>query len=494
MPSLRSWLALACYALTFLIATLGVRPTGDGTEYLVVTRAIARHGTPDIRLADARWLADREPHWRKLTGELVQGLEAEAPAPLPSVQRAPSGRYYSFHFWFFSLLAVPFLGVTELLGLAPVHALAWVNACGVCAAISALFRHFERVGAALVATCLLLLSGTTFYLAWTGPEVLTAAAVLIACLAARRGRLGVGIAAGGLAAAQNPSAVFVLPFVVWTAWPKLGPLSLRDKALVAAGVLLAALPYLFFYSEFHVVSLLATFATDFELISWERAWSLVFDLNEGMIVGIPGLLAALAVIVIAVCARASAVERPAILRNVAATLVLVSAMAVPTFAIHNWNSGNTVFIRYAYWIAMPLFELALALGERLSERARLHVAATMAALQLAIVGLNGLWGERYNFVHHSWAAKLVLRHFPAAYNPVPEIFYERSLGWEWEPNREDVVVWPYRGEPGKVMVRNGHRAESTRICPEGGEILSDSVTSASGGWRYLDAPFRCARR
>ena len=54
-----------------------------------------------------------------------------------------------------------------------------------------------------------------------------------------------------------------------------------------------------------------------------------------------------------------------------------------------------------------------------------------------------------------------------------------------------MVVWPYRGEPGKVMVRDGHRAESPRICPDGREIASSSVRRASAGWTYLDAPFRC---
>jgi len=494
MPPLRSRLAFACYALTFLVATVGVRPTGDGTEYLVVARAIGRHGTPDIRLPNARWIREREPHFRQLTAELVHGIEAGARNPLPSVYRTPGGAYYSLHFWFFSLLAVPFLELTELLGLSPVLALAWVNACGLCAAIAVLFRRSDRAGPALVATVLLWLCGTTFYLAWTGPEVLTGATVLIACLAAKSGRLGLAIAAGGLAATQNPSAVFVLPFVVWTAWPLRRPLPLGEKLGVAGGVLLAALPYLFFYSKFGVWSLIATFATDLALISWERAWSLAFDLNEGMIVGIPGLLAAFVAVVVAVVVRASAPERPALYREVGATLALVVAMAVPTFSIHNWNSGNVVFIRYAYWLAMPLFALALELSERLAERSRILVAAGALALQLCVVGLNGLWGERYNFVHHGSVAKLVLRHFPGAYNPVPEIFYERSLGWEWEPDKVDVVVWPYRGRPGKVMVRHGHRAVSKRICSDGSEILSDSVRPASGGWTYLDAPFQCRAR
>jgi hypothetical protein len=94
-------------------------------------------------------------------------------------------------------------------------------------------------------------------------------------------------------------------------------------------------------------------------------------------------------------------------------------------------------------------------------------------------------------VRHTWAAKLVLRHFPGAYNPVPEIFYERSLGWEAPASESRAVVWPYRGTPGKLMVEATRPARSKRICPDGSEVLGAAVHSASDGWRYLDAPFRC---
>ena len=123
------------------------------------------------------------------------------------------------------------------------------------------------------------------------------------------------------------------------------------------------------------------------------------------------------------------------------------------------------------------------------------VAVAAVLLQLGVVRVqSGFWGERYSYVRHSWAAKLVLRHLPGAYNPLPEIFYERSLGEEAPMDKVSVVVWPYKGTPGKIMVRGGQPPTSNRICPEGSEILSDAVHPASDGWTYLDAPFRCRVR
>ena len=98
---------------------------------------------------------------------------------------------------------MPLLAATELLGLAPVLALGIVNGLAAALAIAALFRCVPSARAAVVAAWLFLLSGTTFYLAWTGPEVLTAAAVLAACLAASDAKLGLGVLAGGVAAVRR---------------------------------------------------------------------------------------------------------------------------------------------------------------------------------------------------------------------------------------------------------------------------------------------------
>ncbi|HWP04166.1 MAG TPA: hypothetical protein VNN72_00430, partial [Polyangiaceae bacterium] len=231
------------------------------------------------------------------------------------------------------------------------------------------------------------------------------------------------------------------------------------------------------------------FATDFSLIGAERAWSLVLDLNEGMIIGLPGLLLTLPVAAALAWRDTPASERAALGLDIGGTLLLVVAMAAPTLAIHNWNSAAIVFIRYGYWLSMPLLVLFAELLGRLERRPRSYVAGSFVALQAAVLALNGVVGERSSYVRHSWAAKLVLERRPSAYNPVPEIFYERSMGWEpVEP--KDVVVWPYRGTPGKLMVR-GELPQSDRVCPNGGIVQGARVHAVSDGWRYLDPPFRC---
>jgi hypothetical protein len=491
----RSWAAFSCALGLCLLAELGVRPAGDSPEYLLAARAFASHGTPAIRPSDVDWLAEREPTLREVALPLAEGMWLGERIPLPSVRRAVSGAYYSLHFWLYSLLCAPFLWLTELFTLAPIRALAVVNALAASVAAVGLWAHFGRGRLGVALGVLFVLSGTTFYLGWTGPEVLTGSALIVACLASRRGKLSQGLLAGAVAAAQNPSAILIWLYVLWS-WRTHGPrekrqLDRREVLFTALALALALLPYAFFYAAFRVPSIIATFSTDFSLISFERAWSLVFDLNEGMLFGLPGLL--LGTLAATACAlfAARSSERHRLATNALATVLVIACMAVPTFAIHNWNSGASVLIRYGYWLAMPLLPLFGELAQHAGARARWVLFGVAALLQIAVIAVHGVWGQRYSHVRHTWVAKRVLWHFPAAYNPVPEIFYERTLGSEPPLTTTNLVVWPYRGRPRKLMVREGVMPRSTRICPDESVVTSSSVRPATGGWLYLDAPFGC---
>jgi len=479
-------------AALFGLALVGTRAKGDGAEYLLTAHALAHHATPEIRATDVAWLLEEEPRWRRSLAAIAAGMDQSALTPLPSLRRAPSGAYYSLHFWFYSLVSVPFLWLTELLRVRPLYAFSCVNALAAAAACAALRRRFRSVRWQVSSIALFVLSGTTFYLGWPGPEVLTAAAVLVACLAARQGRTAEGLLAGALASLQNPSAVFLLPYVAWATRAS-GFLS-TARVRVAAGVsaVLVLLPYAFFYAIYRIPNLIAHFGTDYALISTERAWSLFFDLDEGMLVGLPGVLVGCIVALGMVAATVAPALRARLLVSAAATAVLVAAMSIPTFAIHNWNSDNSGVIRYAYWIGMSLLELCLELGTALGVLGRRVVYALAAGLQVVAIAATGLFGGNYNYVRHGVFGRAVLERFPAAYDPVPEIFYERTLRSE-RPGRH-VVVFPEHGPATKILVRYGHVAKSERVCPGERRIESRSVRPMSEGWRYLNAPFECGAR
>jgi hypothetical protein len=487
MRGARYWAALACACVAFVVAT-GIRPEGDGGEYLLEAHALAYHASLAIEIPDVQWLGRSEPRWRRFADRLERGMRQQRVNPRAAISRAREGRYHSIHFWFYSLAAVPFLWLCEGLKVPAIQALALANAASATAALYFLARWAESARRALLAGLFFLLSGTTFYLGWCGPEVLTAGAALIACLAARRGALGIGALAGAVASTQNPSALVLLAFVAWRGFRLQRRPSPRDLALAAVAVVLAALPYAFFLHEYGEWSVIARYATDLGHIGSERAWSLLFDLDEGMIMGVPGLMLGFAAACL-MLSRVAGVNRRLALEDALITLLLVAAMAVPTLTIDNWNSGNVVFIRYGYWLSMPLFAFCFDYAQALSLPVRAFVFTSALGLQLLVLASNGIRGERYSYLRHSPLARYVLAHAPGAYNPVPEIFCERSLGRE-VPCPE-AVAWPPHKSATKLLVRGGHTCRSPEVCPDGGEVAWGRTHAVSAGFVYLDGPFAC---
>jgi hypothetical protein len=123
----------ACFWAIFASVVIGlasanVRPQGDCGEYVLMASAFAHHLTPEIRDVDAAWVAASEPRIARLMERVQAGMAAHDPVLLGSIHRTDDGRYYSFHFWLYSLLAAPFVWPLNLLGTTPLLALTSLNA------------------------------------------------------------------------------------------------------------------------------------------------------------------------------------------------------------------------------------------------------------------------------------------------------------------------------------------------------------------------------
>jgi hypothetical protein len=160
-------------------------------------------------------------------------------------------------------------------------------------------------------------------------------------------------------------------------------------------------------------------------------------------------------------------------------------MAVPTLATGNWNSGQAVFMRYAYWLAVPIVFGFVAAGAGLPKRSRMGLAIGVVGIQVATVGSHGIIGAAPRPYEQSLtpAAAYVLRSFPGLYNPVPEIFVERVLE---TPSMPRIVAagrraffYPVDGEPTKALLPSGEAKTIAVACG------TASSTEVEGGWAYL---------
>jgi hypothetical protein len=484
---------------------------GDGIEYLLYAHAFVSHASPEIREPDidavSKYLRENKID-KKLDAHILGAglpLRGDSTHDSRGFVRSGDGAIYTIHFWFYPAFVAPVYKLTEWLRVQPVIAFTIANWLFVLIAFAYLVRWwrgscFEK----WLLSSLFLLVGTTYYIWWSHPEVFTASLVLLALMMLDDRRYGLGALVGGLATTQNPPVIFLVCFIALCGTVEIWQSSGADRSigtllrkgclrLVAFffAFLLALLPVAFFYQSLGVLNpIQATGFTDHLLVSPGRLYSLFFDLNQGMIVGTPGVAFGLAAVLLVLCASAfggRSRKFDIVMGNGAliAGVVLSVVMALPALTTTNWNHGQAVFTRYAYWLAIPItFGFVRSIGA-LGEKTRTCIASVALLLQLLTVAYYGVWGTNWRGSYMSFkpAAAFVLDHYPGLYNPVPEIFIERLRSVEVSSSsnatRAQTYVYPNVGRVTKALATEDRAAHISRLCK------TAKVHHVEGGWAYL---------
>jgi hypothetical protein len=473
---------------------------GDGTEYVMMAHGFVNHASPELKPAD---IADvmAMPEDFVLKSNLDKARLAAVPQAIGHDGNMPLGfagskshGIQAIHFWMYSLLAAPLYALTLIFGQNPVLAFVALNCLVLAATATTILRWYPRAGLPEVAFLALL--GAVLYLRWTGPEVFSACCALLAMLAMLRRDLALSVALAGFGATQNPSlaglilaaGAYRILLAQRPAWA-FGPVAarkhtLRDRLLVVAGIVLAALPYAYNELVFGVPSIIAAHFTDTNQVSMNRFHSFFLDLNQGMVAGMPGLALAL-VLLPAVLGKGARVRWS---MYAAGAALLTVGLSLPALATVNWNSGAIVMLRYAYWTAMPLVAVCIAGLVRLTPSRRWIVVGAVALCQ-AYAMWQAYWPES-DYLRHSKLAGWVLDHVPGLYNPDPEIFVEREQHKERGLSKDLVVVHRGAAGPTKLMRYWANAADTAGVCPAGQSLVSTSIPTQSG-WEYFNAPFDC---
>lgn len=484
--------ALLAAFLLLLLAVTRADQNGDFAEYGAMAVALAAHGTPAITAADARAMGQLAPDFAPQFDQLARGIEAGLPIPASAFVRGRDGGTYSIHFFAYSALVALPLKLLGALGMAPFKAyqvvnLAFIFLVGLCC-----LRLFASARRAALGVALFFLCGATLYWNWFSPELVSAASLLSGLILFVTGApLRAGLLVG-LAAMQNPSIVLAAAFApllkvavdhaAGTPWRAaaaalLAPRIVAALALMAAGVVL---PALFNAWAFGVPSLLARETTDPQLIGLVRLRAFFFDLNQGMLIGMPGLFVFLAW----QAARRAGARQRALLGLCAA---LVLALAVPTLSTGNFNSGATGLMRYAFWGAMPLLFAALVLL-----RGAARIAVVPVALLLLVQFASSWEARRYSHVAFSPLAQWVLRVAPGWYDPASEIFGERLLHVERALDPARLYRFPASGVATKTMFYPAQPGVAALLCGAGGALSPrNHVSRIDAGWAYVNGPVLC---
>ncbi|RFP11914.1 MULTISPECIES: hypothetical protein [unclassified Duganella] len=488
----RYMLALAL-ALLALLTALRPNINGDFVEYTLLASAFATHGTPEVRLSDIADLKRLAPERAAVYEVLEKDMLAGKHEVYAAFERGRGEQVYAVHFFGYPLLAAVPFKLLQWCGLPPLKSFQVINLGMVYILGLALFRLFGSARKAGAGVLLFMACGGVLYWTWTSPECLSAAALLAGLIYYASGAPLRGGLLGGLAALQNPTILFFFGFapliklaIEYQAGAGLGAnlrrqITARAALGLALGLGLLVLPPLWNLYQFHVPNIIVKKFSDAGLISLTRLVSFFFDLNQGMLIGLPAVLAALGLW----AWRAPERRRAALVLAAAALFVL--ALSVPALAVLNWNSGAAGMMRYVFWSAMPLL-FVLLWRASLVPHWPLRPLQALFALQLLCM----VHAITYSYVKFSPLARLALALAPAHYHPEPEIFAERSGQNDDYINPADIYVYPREGQPIKWLYNQAQPGIEAHLCGPGMALADGNrITDSYRNWRYIDGALHC---
>jgi hypothetical protein len=377
------------------------------------------------------------------------------------------------HFWLYSLLAVPFIWVTRLLGLGHLWAFTALN-------VVLLGGAFWMVSAKMRWPALLpLFVGPIIW--WVDKahtEVMTFA-LLSGALALVAERPWWCFVLLGAAAAQNSFLAAGIPLLFGAAVLARPPL-LRDARVwrgLAAGLVLALLKPAYNLWQMGVAEPQTLIGgTRFRIPALEEAGALLWDPNIGLLQGFPVLLVVALIAIVWILLMAPAILRspwPWALSAFALTILVSAAQTT------NMNSSATPSMsRYALML-VPL-AIPLLLTAQLSLGRRWEAVLIPLAIVSVVYELSSYHPRlAVNHLQPTLLADFLWSNYPDLYNPPPEVFFDRIS----HVDSGQVHRLPSIGTPtcSKVLLREGRWPSA---CPS--DTVAPSRCGQPDGYCYAN--------
>ena len=361
----------------------------------------------------------------------------------PPIPTNAGPTYEPLHFWFLGLLTAPYYTLTQGIGLnfADSYTFLFVT---LWLAMVMVAHRLNGASGAIASTVIVVFSPVLWFVNKAHTEFLTVCCLTLGVILIDRGFLLWTALVISIAATQNPalSPIVVLVLGCWLYSRRWGPYSLTDILLCMATVFLTVLAPGYYFARHGVISpLTAAGYSGLEFVTLKRVVSLFIDPDIGLYPNWPlGLLlvlgGAVALVrkdVIALIVR-KIQEKPFLFLSAGVFIVL---MTLAQASQPNFNGGGTVHVsRYALWY-IPLHYPLVLYGLRrasLLSRAGVPLHRKIAAAMLAFLLIVAIYfnvtcfapQRAEAFLEHSRFANLVYDHFPAAFDPTPEVFIART--------------------------------------------------------------------
>lgn len=485
---------LVSFSMVLVLLAITMPPvlTGDGAYYFAMLDGIANNYSPAI----TQGFRESHPGY-ELTKMTLLGRD---------------GKLYGWHFFAFPLLCLPAYKFLDFWGLDVLKAFQLTNSFFIIFTLGVVF--FSRLIAPIrwFVAGSFLLSTATLYFQWTSPELFSASGIIISSIGLVEGNFLSAAFFASVSSLQNPSSIMMLIPVFFSQM-----LLVRDAnkvVLLTSGAFgkfwpivavssVSLLPFGWNYYQFSVANPIAVSGLlDYSNINIIRLNSFFFDLNQGLIIGLPLLIWAI-LCMVGVRLFAYARQEASIFRREDLLLIGFILMVLPTLAQVNFNSASAVFMRYAAWTGMvPLVWVAVSIGRSVNVDTLALCFIPGLVLQIAMaLTIGGLTFARIpsNLQFMPWV-KLIWKWNPHVYDPLPQIFYERLLGHQVITNIDTPTI--LKSEDG-TMIRILSRRKridtvAWEVCGGSSFVSIDSrptskpvIVHSESGFRYVTGRLRC---
>ena len=499
--------------LLFLGFTEDPIRTGDGHEYALMLESFWNHGSPDLQKCDIDSLM------QLIDSKATQGYFKESINVYFPLFHGPRSllkgsfgyvfglneKAYCYHFWFYSLINIPSKALLHAFGRNEACAFQVTNVLiFVMIFLIVIFSHETNI-AHLYLFILFVFSGSLFYFRWSHPEVFSAGCFLGSLIFFDQKKYLTAAFLTAFGSLQNPPIALFIPVLLghhlatyWRAernqdhWLKNTWAIIRAHKYSALGyccvLLITSFPSAFYWFYFGKPNLLVYYGgTSTSNITGNRLFSLFFDLNQGMVVVIPLIMLITTGLMVT-----RLLSRKMVNRSEFTYLWPIGAMlfmACTSIQTTNFNSGQSVFNRYCYWLQIPIlyyFVCSLNYRKLFSHFILMFTLFTQIFISTHFQGWHS--ESEGGYLKMKPFARWVMNNYSNLYNPPPEIFAERVQGNENALDARRTYCW--HDDNGKVRKVLYHKTNIPHSIDGWNSALVKSRlkkhTNAGNGWAYIN--------
>lgn len=429
-------------------------PHGDGYEYIMTTEAIYNHGTPDVKKSDAenyiktledmnvevysKWVYTNLAEYVEYVKEENLKFQKDIINGTTGFILANNGKLYAHHFWFYSALVIPARALLHLMDADISKSFLMTNLCLFFIAIWLILKN-KRLNfpKRIVLATLMGFSPAIWYIQWPHPDFFAGIYTFLAVVYFFTERKIWAIFILSILSFHFPPLAFLALFMIFNVlYEKRGNWTFKLFLKLFIAGLWVFVPTIFYLSVYEVPSIIAHMEyLSWDVVTFHRFWGFFFDLNQGVILGIPLFL----LLFIGFMVYDLIKRQHLIIYYLASSILIMSLFFLQ---MKNWNHGCEVVNRYAVWVSMILMTLLLF---RLFE---LKNKTFLSTLIILLIGSQiPVISQQAEFKKIRWSAqimsplsKYVFANYPSWYNPDPKIFFERTK-YQTNSRTDSVIVF-----------------------------------------------------